>query len=57
MIKFSGGNGGSIEDAVVILGTKNTLEGIQAEKMYISKALLRVQNVDWEMKGQQLIEK
>ncbi len=38
MIKFSGGNGGSIEDAVVILGAKDTLEGIQAEKRYISKA-------------------
>jgi len=57
MIKFSGGNGGSIEDAVVILGAEDTLEGIQAEKRYISKALLRAQNVDWELLGQQLIEK
>ena len=57
MIKFSGGNGETIEDAVIILGAKYPLEGIRAEKMYISKALLRLQNVDWEMKGQQLIEK
>ena len=55
MIKFSGGNGGSIEDAVIILGARHTLEGIQAEKRYISKALLRVQNIDWELKGQKLI--
>ena len=57
MIKFSRGNGRSIEDAVIILGAEDTLEGIQAEKRYISKALLRVRNVDWEMRGQQLIEK
>jgi len=57
MIKFSGGNGETIEDAVIILGAEDTLEGIQAEKRYISKALLRVRNVDWEMRGQQLIEK
>ncbi len=57
MIKFSGGNGETIENAVIILGTENTLEGIQAEKRYISKALLRAQNVDWELLGQQLIEK
>ncbi len=57
MIKFSGGNGGSIEDAVIIMGAKYTLEGIQAEKRYISKALLRIQNVEWELLGQQLIKK
>jgi len=56
MIKFSGGNGGSIEDAVIILGAEDTLEGIQAEKKYIT-VFLPVQNVDWEMLGQQLIEK
>ena len=57
MIKFSGGSGETITDAVIILGAEDTLEGIQAEKRYISKALLRIQNVEWEMKGQQLIEK
>ena len=57
MIKFSGGNGGSIEDAVIILGAEDSLEGIQAEKRYISKALLRIRNIDWELKGQRLIKK
>ena len=57
MIKLTGGNGGSIENAVKIVGAKDTSEGIRAEKRYISKALLRVQNIDWEMKGQQLIKK
>jgi len=57
MIKFSGGNGETIENAVKIVGAEDTVEGIQAEKRYISKALLRVKNIDWEMKGQQLIEK
>ena len=51
MIKFSGGSGETITDAVIILGAEDTLEGIQAEKRYISKALLRVKNVDWEMLG------
>ncbi len=32
MIKFSRGNGGSIEDAVIILGVEDTLKGIQAEE-------------------------
>lgn len=57
MIKFSGGNGETIEDAVIILGAEDTSEGIQAEKRYISKALLRVRNVDWELLGQRLIVK
>jgi len=57
MIKFSGGNGETIDNAVKIVGANDTLEGIQAEKRYISKALLRVQNVDWEMKGQKLMKK
>jgi len=57
MINFSGGSGETIEDAVVIWGAEDNLEGIQAEKRYISKALLRVKNVDWEMLGQQLIKK
>ena len=57
MIKLSGGNGETIADAVIILGAEDTLEGIQAEKKYISKALLRIQNVDWELFGQQLIKK
>ena len=46
-----------MENAVVILGAEDTLEGIQAEKRYISKVLLRVRNVDWELKGQRLIKK
>ena len=57
MIKFSGGNGGSMENAVIILGAGDTLEGIQAEKRYISKALFRIENVEWELLDQQLIEK
>ena len=57
MIKFSGGNGGSIEDAVIIVGAKDTSEGIRAEKRYISKALFRIENVEWELLDQQLIEK
>ena len=36
MIKFSGGNGETIENAVIILGAEDSLEGIQAEKRYIS---------------------
>ena len=57
MIKFSGDNGETIENAVKIVGAKYTLEGIRAEKRYISKALLRLQNIEWELLGQQLIEK
>jgi len=51
MIKFRGGTGETVEDAVIILAAEDTLEGIRAEKRYIS-----VKNIDWEMKGQQLIE-
>jgi hypothetical protein len=37
LITFKGGNGGSAEGAVVIMGARNTREGLQAQSLWVGK--------------------
>lgn len=39
MIQFKGGNGSSKEEAIIILGTNNEIEGVDAEYEYIENKL------------------
>ncbi|MCF6279289.1 MAG: hypothetical protein L3J14_02970 [Flavobacteriaceae bacterium] len=55
-IKFSGGDGLSIENAIVILNAKNSREGIAAEYTYLGK-ILGEKFVDWTPLGQALTHK
>jgi hypothetical protein len=53
-ICFDGGRGDSIDDAVIIRGIKNTVLGVQAEKLYISNKYGQEDN-DWYFLEQVLI--
>ena len=55
-IEYSGGNGNSIENAIIILKAKNSYEGIPAEYAYIEK-LYGKRSVDWMFISQSLVSK
>ncbi|MCF8356262.1 MAG: hypothetical protein K9H48_17565 [Melioribacteraceae bacterium] len=52
-IIFSSNTGSSVEDAIVIIGAKNSMEGIASEYEYISD-LYGERDVDWELIQQEL---
>ncbi len=52
-IRFTGGNGLTEEQAVVIEGAKSSAEGIPAEMIWISQKH-GLRDVDWEMVSQGL---
>lgn len=51
-ITFEGGDGSSFEEAVVIKGAKDTMEGIEAESKWIEK-----KHRGWEKGDQALVSK
>lgn len=55
-IKYEGGNGSSIEEAVIILGANSEMEGIGAEATWISKQYGQ-RNIDWKKGDVALISK
>jgi len=55
-IKFSGGDGSSMEKAIVILNAKNSRDGIVAEYQYIEKKLGE-KFIYWKPLGQALLHK
>lgn len=54
IIKFTGGDGSSQENAIRIDGAKSGSEGIPAEYIYISKKHGN-RDVDWKLQGQSLL--
>ena len=54
MIKFLGGEGTSIDDAIIISGALNTMDGIRAERIFIYK-ILSDETREWRIKTQELI--
>lgn len=53
-ITFPGGDGSSIDRAVVIHGAKGETDGVAAEYWYVG-ALLGERGVDWHLKSQSLL--
>jgi hypothetical protein len=53
-VTFSGGNGSSMENAVVINNAKGSIEGINAEYYYIGY-IEGKRGVEWQMKSQSLL--
>lgn len=53
---FSGGDGSTPEDAVVIEEAGSHVAGVRAEKEYLSR-LFGTEGIDWELKIQTLMER
>lgn len=51
LITFSGGDGSTLEAAIVIKGAKNSLEGVVAESLWVGK-----RHPDWRKDSQALID-
>lgn len=47
-VKFLGGDGSSIENAIIISGAENEMEGVDAEYNYLASKLGR-ENADWRI--------
>jgi len=54
IIRFEGGDGSSLEEAVIILGATTEMEGIGAEDTWISERYGK-RNTDWKKGGVELI--
>jgi hypothetical protein len=54
MILCKGGQGHTIEDAIEVIGAKNSLEGIAAEYNYLAQRFGK-KGQDWERVKQELI--
>lgn len=54
-IVFQGGDGGSIDDAVVIIGVSKQDEGLEAEYGFISKKY-GLKGKDWRVVGQTIVK-
>ena len=54
MLKYEGGNGSSIKEAITIVNVKSNFEGIDAEYDYISKRY-GPENKSWKFISQKLI--
>ena len=54
-IEFQGGDGRSIEDAVIILNARSTMEGIDAEMKFIA-SIHGEHGRDWLKRHQSLLE-
>ncbi len=50
MLRYVEKSGKSLKEAIIILGAKNTFEGISAEKMYITMKFGK----DWDLVSQAL---
>ena len=55
MIKISGGDGSTQEDAVIILNARDETEGVDAEYNYLDDTLGK-ENVCWKLVFQHLID-
>jgi hypothetical protein len=53
MITYKDGNGSTKAEAVVILGAKNEMEGVDAEYNWIEEKFGK-QNIGWELNDQEL---
>jgi hypothetical protein len=54
MVTYAGGNGETIENAIVIVNAASPDEGVRAEYEYIMRHYGKPQ-VDWQMRGQALM--
>ncbi|MBU0650898.1 hypothetical protein KKC59_03205 [bacterium] len=54
MILFAGGQGHKIEDAIHVVGAKNSIEGVAAEYNYLEQRF-GTKDKDWDVKSQSLI--
>ncbi len=54
-IQFVGGDGSSIEKAVVIKGAKNEEDGVEAEEIFITQKFGR-KGIDWKFTGSSLVK-
>ena len=54
MIKLTGGNGSSKEQAIIILNAKTEREGVDAEYELVSK-YFGIEDIDWRLVEQYLI--
>jgi hypothetical protein len=55
MIKYKGGNGSIKEEAVIILGASNEVEGVDAEYVWIENKFGE-EIVQWELVDQELFD-
>ena len=55
MITYKDGNGSNKEEAVIILGAKDEMEGIDAEHNWLEEKFGE-QNIAWELNDQELID-
>jgi hypothetical protein len=55
MIKYKGGDGSSKENAVIILGANNEIEGVDAEYLWLEENHGE-ENVEWEILDQTLLD-
>jgi hypothetical protein len=54
MIKFTGGNGSTMEEAIIILNAESESEGVNAEYKYISD-IYGEMNVCWKAPSQEFL--
>ena len=54
-IRYEGGSGDTVQDAVVIRGAQSTVVGVQAEHRYIRERLQGL-GLGWEMQSQALLK-
>ena len=55
MITYGGGNGLETKEAIIIIGAKDELEGIEAEYVWLEKKFGE-QDVKWELLDQESID-
>ena len=55
MIKYLGGNGSAQREAVIILGAKDEMDGVDAEYNWLEERFGK-QNINWELNDQQFID-
>lgn len=55
MIQYKGGNGTTKQEAVMILGAENEMEGVEAEYNWLEKKYGE-ENVEWEINLQELVD-
>jgi hypothetical protein len=54
-IRFTGGDGSSLERAIVIEGASNEEEGVDSEYWYVAQ-VLGERGTDWELQSQSLLQ-
>ena len=54
MIQYKGGDGSRKEEAIIILGAADEIQGVDAEYTWLEK--FGKQNINWELNDQELLD-